>query len=203
VAGLLGVVPCRGAVETAEAGGKLLITAVGVMTEIPGNHYVVPGLGDDLISFYELEAQGLVYRRHQTRPELREWVRDGSVVPLLTYKVYREANIGLLHLDGAAHEYPEEYPLGAAARAYKLVLRDPVVSLYDLEGALVNKVVLRDPVGPPCSVTTFPMAHILAFSDVGSVEDTHLCRGLVLEPLHKHVMFSDVGSPGSKTPRKE
>jgi hypothetical protein len=48
------------AVETAEAGGELLITAVGVMKDIPENHYVVPGLGDDLISFHKLEAQGLV-----------------------------------------------------------------------------------------------------------------------------------------------
>jgi len=125
-----------GAVETAEAGVELAIIARGVRREVPGFHYVVPGLGEDLISFHELEAQGLVYRRHQSKPELREWLRDGSVVPTLTYKVWEGLNIGLLHPEGAGHEYPIEFPLGVAAKAYKLVLRDPVVPLCKLEGML-------------------------------------------------------------------
>jgi len=151
-AGLLDIVPCMGAVETAEAGGELVITAVGRMPDIPGAHFVVPGLGDDLVSFHELEAHGLEYRRHPTRPELREWLREGSVVPKLTYKVYREANIGLLHPDGADHEYPEHYPLGVAASAYKLVLKDPVVPLHMLEGGLAVSALgggfLRGQAGP-------------------------------------------------------
>ena len=135
-AGMQNIIPCGGAVETAEAGVELTITAKGRMRGIPGDHYVVPGLGDDLISFHELERHGLLYRRHPTRPELREWLRDGRVVDDLTYRVYEEMNIGLLHPDGARHEYPQEYPLGKAARAYRMILRDPVVSVTQLEGSL-------------------------------------------------------------------
>ena len=50
----------------------------------------------------------VVIRRAQ---KLREWMRDGRVVDDLTYRVYDEMNIGLLHPDGARHEYPQEYPL--------------------------------------------------------------------------------------------
>jgi len=128
-----------GAVATAEAGGELQITARGVAREVPGYHYVVPGLGEDLVSFHELEAQGLLYRRHPSRPELREWLRDGRVVRGLTYKVYEGYNIGLLHPEGAGHDYPDEFPLGVAAKAYKMVLRDPVVPLRTLEAGLARE----------------------------------------------------------------
>jgi len=59
VAGMQDVVPCGRAVETAEAGVELTITAKQKMRGIPGDHYVVPGLGDDLISFHELERHDM------------------------------------------------------------------------------------------------------------------------------------------------
>ena len=77
---------------------------------------MVPWLWEDLISFHELEQHGLMYRRHPTRLELQEWMREGRLVDDLTYREYDEMNIGLLHPDGARHEYPRDYPLGKAAR---------------------------------------------------------------------------------------
>ena len=128
--------PWAGLVETAEAGSSLQIVGRGFIDEIPGPHYVAPGLGEDLLSFHELERQGLTYRRHHSNCDLREWTREGEVVPELTYKVYPGVSIGVLHPDGAKHAYPEEVPLGAAARAYRLVVREPVVSVRDLEERL-------------------------------------------------------------------
>jgi len=69
-----------GLVETAEAEEMLSIIARGLHTVVPGYCYVVTWLGDTLISFHELERQGLMYRRHLQDPVLREWVGSDRVV---------------------------------------------------------------------------------------------------------------------------
>lgn len=107
---LVGVVPMSGAVETAQEGAELRITSGGIHPVL-GPVYVCPELSGNLVSFHGLEAQGFVYRRHGTDPRLREWTWQGIAVPGLTFCVYSN-NIGLLHEKGAAHVYPQEYPVG-------------------------------------------------------------------------------------------
>ena len=94
VMGLYEVEPWEGMVETAEAGEMLPITARGSHPVVPGYCYVVTGLGDALISFHELERQGLIHRRHRQDPALREWVgSDGVVIQDLTYRVVTSSNL--------------------------------------------------------------------------------------------------------------
>jgi len=60
---------------------------------------------------------------------LREWTWQGVAVPGLTFCVYSN-NIGLLHETGAAHVYPQVYPAGDHAGAYRTLAwpLSPVVS---------------------------------------------------------------------------
>jgi len=95
-AGLVEVTSCGGEVETAAAGQSLSIVGRGTRPGVPGTTYVVENLSEDLVSFHSLEEKGLVYRRHPAEKELREWTRNGTVVPSLTFKVYSN-NMGVLH----------------------------------------------------------------------------------------------------------
>ena len=53
-------------------------------------------------------------------------------------RVYDEMNVGLLRPDGERHEYPWEYPLGKAARAYRMIIRDPVDVGTELRHSLLS-----------------------------------------------------------------
>jgi hypothetical protein len=106
--GLLEVRAVTGMLDTAKVDSQLEVVACG-KGSLPGPVFVVPKLDGPLVSFHELERHGLEYRRHPVDPRLREWLTDGIPVPRLTYCVYPN-NIGLLHPEGAAHIYPQDFP---------------------------------------------------------------------------------------------
>lgn len=114
---LTDVLPMQGQVETAMAGADLVIVAGGHSPSL-GPAFVCPDVASDLVSFHGLESQGFAYGRHATDSRLREWSWQGTVIPSLTFCVYAN-NIGLLHPDGAAHVYPQDFPEGGTGGAYR------------------------------------------------------------------------------------
>ena len=199
-----------GRIETAAAGVTMKIEAAGRHDTLPGEVYVVPELGQGLISFHGMEASGYTYRVHPEDTELRQWLKDGRVVRNLTYKVFPN-RIGIWHAGGEDHEYPTTFPTTQAA--YTTVTTGVASKLRI--GVYTEPVVVKSRIGvykeqidntvPPHGSVRGERKQGKGGQEKGGTTTrvTAAATGDAVEKIRRKVQFVKRRTTGSTTPRKE